>query len=395
MQDVVLAGATRTPIGKFLGGLSSLTAPQLGAIVVREALRRAGVRVDDVDEVILGNVLGAGLGQNPARQAAMGAGLPPRVPALTINKVCGSGLKAVALAVQAIKAGDAEVIVAGGMESMSNAPYLLPGARTGQRLGHGTLVDAMIHDGLWDKYNDFHMGITAELVADKYHVTRAAQDAFAVESQRRAVAAQKAGKFAAEIVAVEIPQRKGAPLTIGADESPRADVTTEGLAKLAPAFKKDGTVTAANSSSISDGASAVVVLSARKAAELGVQPQARVTGYATGGVAPEWVMMAPLEAVKNLEKKTGLAPQAFDLVEINEAFASAACALLAELKLAPERVNPNGGAVALGHPIGATGCRILTTLIYGLLDRKASRGLASLCLGGGNAVAMSVEAMKQ
>lgn len=392
MSDVVLAGAVRTPIGRFQGGLSSLSAPKLGAIVIREALRRAGVSPDAVDEVIMGNVLGAGLGQNPARQAALGGGIPNRVAAFTVNKVCGSGLKSVALAAQAIRAGDAEIVVAGGMESMSNAPYLLPGARNGQRLGHGELVDAMIHDGLWDVYNNYHMGMTAELVADKYKISREMQDAYSVQSQQRAVAAQQAGRFAAEIVAVEVQQGKGPAKRIDADESPRADASAEGLARLKPAFKKDGTVTAGNASTISDGAAAVVVLSARKAEQLGIKPQGRITGYATGGVAPEWVMMAPLEAIKLLEQKNRIAPQGYDLIEINEAFASAACALAQEMKLDPARVNVNGGAVALGHPIGATGCRLLVTLLHALQARKARLGLASLCLGGGNAVALSVEA---
>jgi len=280
------------------------------------------------------------------------------------------------------------------MECMSNAPYLLPGARLGHRLGHGELVDAMIRDGLWDAYHDFHMGITAEMVAEKYQVSRAAQDEFAVQSHKRAAAAQAAGRFKAEILSVEIPQRKGAPLRIEADESPRADASLEGMAKLSAAFKKDGTVTAANASSISDGASAVVVLSARKAEQLGIKPQARITGYAAGGLAPEWVMMAPVEAIKNLARKNQIAPEAYDLVELNEAFSAAACALVQEIRLDPAKVNVNGGAVALGHPIGASGCRILTTLLYALHDRKLTRGLASLCLGGGNAVAMGIEAVR-
>ncbi|MBI2900359.1 MAG: acetyl-CoA C-acetyltransferase [Planctomycetes bacterium] len=391
MEEIVLAGAVRTAIGKFQGALSKFAAPQLGAIVVREAVRRAGLRPSDVQEVILGQVLQAGAGQNPARQAARGAGIPDAVGSTTINKVCGSGLKAVVLAAQAIKAGDIDVAVAGGQESMTNAPYLLPDARAGLRLGHGKIVDAMVHDGLWDVYNNFHMGNTAELAARKHDVTRQAQDEYAARSHARAVAAIKAGRFKAEIVKVEVPQPKGAAVAFETDEGPREDSTVEKLAKLRPAFQEDGTVTAANASSINDGASAVVVLSATKAKALGVRPMARITGYATGGLAPEWVMMAPVEAVRNLAARTGLQPQDFDLIEINEAFSAASVAVGRELKLDPERVNVNGGAVALGHPIGASGARILTTLLYALQDRGQKKGLAALCLGGGNAVAMSVE----
>ncbi len=394
MTEVFLAGACRTAIGKFQGGLSGLRAPELGALAVKEALARAGVRQDrwtELDEVILGNVLQAGVGQNPARQAARGAGIPDTVPPFTVNKVCGSGLKAVMLAAQAIRAGDAHLIVAGGMESMSQAPYLLPSARNGARLGDAKLVDAMIHDGLWDVYSNQHMGLTGELVAKEHGVDRAAQDAFAVESHRRAAAAWAAGKFKAEVFSVSLPAKKGEPVVVGSDEGVRSDASLEGMAKLRPAFTKDGTVTAGNASQISDGASAVVVASAEAVKRFGLQPLARVTGYAAGGMAPEWVMMAPQAAVENWEKKTGLRRGAMDLIEINEAFASGACALLKTLQLDAAKVNVNGGAVALGHPIGASGCRLLTTLLYALKDRGGKRGLATLCLGGGNAVALSVE----
>jgi len=342
--------------------------------------------------VIFGNVLQAGLGQNPARQAARGAGVPDAVGSVTINKVCGSGLKAVMLAAQAIKAGDAECVVAGGMESMSNAPYLVPSARNGARLGHAELLDSMVHDGLWDIYNDFHMGETGELAAQKHSVSREDQDRFAAESHRRAVAAQEANEFAREIVAVEVKQRKGDPIRVSADEGPRKDSTLESLSKLKPAFRKEnGTVTAGNASTINDGAAALVVMSDARARALGAKPLARVTGYATGGLAPEWVMMAPEVAITNLCKKTGCKLDGFDLVEINEAFSSAAVALRKVLALDPERLNVRGGAVALGHPIGASGARILVTLLHALEDRKKTRGLAALCLGGGNAVALSVE----
>lgn len=390
-EEVLLAGACRTPIGKFFGSLASFSAPKLGALVVRESVSRAAIPPDRVDEVIMGNVLPAGLGQNPARQAAIHGGIPNRIGALTINKVCGSGLKAVMLAAQAIRAGDAEVVVAGGMESMSNAPYLLPDARAGSRLGHGRLVDSMIHDGLWDCYNDFHMGNTAELVVKKYGVAREAQDEFAIGSHRKAVAAQQAGKFAAEILPVDVPGPKGQSARFAADEGPRADTSLERLAKMKPAFDPAGSVTAGNASTINDGASALVVLSARRAAAEKVKPLARVVGYATGGLAPEWVMMAPMEAVRNLCAKIGRKPQDFDLVEINEAFSAASVALIREIGLDPARVNVNGGAVALGHPIGASGARLLTTLLYAMRDRGAKTGLAALCLGGGNAVAMAVE----
>ena len=393
MKDVVIASACRTPIAKFQGGLASFRAPELGALAVKEALRRANVPADAVDEVILGNVLQAGIGQNPARQAARGAGIPDAVGSFTVNKVCGSGLKSVMLAAQAIRAGDADLIVAGGMESMTNAPYLVPQARAGVRLGHAQLVDSMVHDGLWDIYNDFHMGMTAENVAEKYDVTRSAQDAFAAESHRKAAEATAAGRFQDEMFSVEVPQRKKDPIQFSTDETIREGTTADSIGKLRPAFKRDGgTVTAANASAINDGASALVVMSADKASELGVTPLARITGYATGGMAPEWVMMAPEKSITTVSQKLGMKPSDFDLHEINEAFSAAACALTRVLDLDSSTVNVNGGAVALGHPIGASGARILTTLLYAMRQRDAKSGMASLCLGGGNAVSVCVEA---
>src|SRR5688572_5194306 len=388
----VIVSACRTAIGKFGGALQPFRAPELGSIVIAEAIRRAGVDPAAVEEVLMGHVLQAGVGQNPARQAARGAKVPDAVGSVTINKVCGSGLKAVMLAAQAIRAGDLSVAVAGGMESMTNAPYLLPTVRFGQRLNHGPMLDAIVQDGLWDIYNDFHMGITAEKVVEKYGVTRAQQDEYAAASHRKALAAQAAGKFDAEIVPVPIPQKKGDPVLFKVDEGPRADSTAEALAKLRPAFKKDGgSVTAGNASSINDGAAALVVMSEEKAASLGLEPLARILGYATGGTAPEWVMMAPEIAVKKLCALLKLGARDFDLVEINEAFSAQMVALTKVLELDPERVNVHGGAVALGHPIGCSGARVLTTLLYALADRKQTRGLAALCLGGGNAVAMAVE----
>ena len=391
MNEVFLVSACRTPVGRFQGGLAGFTAPQLGALAVAEALRRAGVDGAQIDEVILGNVLQAGVGQNPARQAQRAAGIPDSVPPFTVNKVCGSGLKSVMLAAQAIKAGDAEVVVAGGMESMSNAPYLVPSARTGARLGDAKLVDAMVHDGLWDIYNDEHMGMTGELVAREKGISREQQDAFAADSHRRAAAAWDAGAFDAETFDVAVPQRKGEPLVVRRDEGVRGETTAESLGKLRPAFDRAGSVTAGNASQISDGASALVVASAAAVEKHGLQPLARVTGYAAGGLAPEWVMMAPEMAVQNLEARTGLKRDSFDLIEINEAFSSAACALVQTLRLDPDKVNVHGGAVAIGHPIGASGARILTTLLHALKTRGGRSGLATLCLGGGNAVAMSVE----
>ncbi|MBL8804479.1 MAG: acetyl-CoA C-acetyltransferase [Planctomycetes bacterium] len=394
MKEVVLAGACRTPIAKFQGAFSALRAPDLGALAIAEALRRAGVKADQVQEVIMGNVLQAGLGQNPARQAARKAGIPDSVGSFTVNKVCGSGLKSVMLAAQAIRAGDADLIVAGGMESMTNAPYLLPEARAGVRLGHGKLIDSMVWDGLWDIYNDFHMGMTGEKVAEKYGITRQQQDEFAATSHRRAGEAEKAGRFNDERFTVALAQRKGDPIQFNTDETVRGDTTAESIAKLKPAFQPNGgTVTAANASSINDGASAVVVMSADKAKALGVKPLARVVAYGTGGCAPEWVMMAPEVSINGVAAKVGKKPSEFDLHEINEAFSVAAVALMRVLELDPAKVNVNGGAVALGHPIGASGCRVLTTLLYAMRQRNARTGMASLCLGGGNAVSMAVEAL--
>jgi acetyl-CoA C-acetyltransferase len=391
MAEAVLVSACRTPIGRFQGKLASFRAPALGAIVIKEAVRRAGIASADVQEVIFGTVLQAGMGQNPARQAAIAAGIPVEVGSMTINKVCGSGLKCVALAAQAIRVGDADIIVAGGQESMTNAPYLLPGARDGLRLGNGKLIDAMVHDGLWDIYNDFHMGNTGDLVAERCSVTREDQDRFAAESHRRAGAAQASGAFKTEITAVEIAGKKGEKTIVDVDEGVRADSTFEALAKMRPAFSPTGTVTAANASQISDGAAAVVVMSDVEAKKRGLKPLAKITGYAVGGTEPKWVMMAPIYAVQNLIKRNGIPVSAYDLVEVNEAFSAAACAVGKELKLDPAKTNVNGGAVALGHPIGASGCRILVTLLHALQARGGKRGLATLCLGGGNAVAMSIE----
>jgi len=390
-QPVILS-AVRTPIGKFMGGLSSLTAPELGAKVVAESVRRAGIDPKQVDEVLMGNVVQAGLGQNPARQAALRGGLDPRVAAMTINKVCGSGLKAVALAAQAVALGESEIVVAGGMESMSDTPYLIKGARSGLRLGNSELLDSMIVDGLWDAYENFHMGQTAELVAEKYGVTREQQDAFALESHRRAVRATKSCFVSDQILPIEIPQKKGAPIVIKSDESPREDTSLEALAKLKPAFKKDGTVTAGNAPGTNDGAAAFVVTSEAAAARLGKSPMARIVAQAVSGVEPKWVMMAPVEAVEKILEKTGWdRTKDVDLYELNEAFAAAAIAVTRQLKLDPEKVNVNGGAVALGHPIGASGARILVTLLYELQRRNLKRGIAALCLGGGNAVALAIE----
>jgi acetyl-CoA C-acetyltransferase len=391
MKEIVIISAVRTPVGKFQGALKSMTAPQIGALVVRAAVERAGLAPDQIDEVIMGNVVGAGLGQNPARQAALRGGLPPDVAAMTINKVCGSGLKAVGLAAQAIQTGDSEIVVAGGMESMSNAPYLLPGAREGYRMGHGTLVDSMIHDGLWDAYENFHMGNTGEIVAEKYRVARERQDEYALNSHRKAVAAIRAGKFRDEIVPVSIPQRKGDPVLFDTDESPRSDASIETLRALKPAFKKDGTVTAGNAPGVNDGAAALVVTSADRAASLNRKPMARIAGQAVSGIEPALVMMAPVKAVRKLVDKIGWNLADVDLVELNEAFSVQAVAVMEQLELNPERVNVNGGAVALGHPIGASGARILVTLLYEMARRNAKRGIATLCLGGGNAVALAVE----
>ncbi len=390
-REVVIAGACRTPVGRFLGGLADLSAVELGKLAARAALERAGVAPDAIDEVIFGNVLQAGLGQNPARQVALGSGVPPGVGAFTVNKVCGSGLKAVALAAQAIRAGDAEVLLVGGMESMSNAPYLAPQARQGARLGDAKLIDSVVHDGLWDVYEDVHMGETAERVREAYDVSRQAMDAYAAESHRKAAAAEEAGRFDAERVAVEVPQRKGPPRRVEADEGVRADADAASLSRLRPAFREDGQVTAGNASQLSDGAAAMVVLSARKAAALGVEPQARITGYATAGLEPKWVMMTPVEAVQALEARTGTDRRSYDLIELNEAFAVQACAVIPKLDLDPAKVNVHGGAVALGHPIGASGARILTTLIHALRGHDLRTGLATLCMGGANGLALAVE----
>jgi acetyl-CoA C-acetyltransferase len=392
MGRPVIVSACRTAVGKFQGALASFTAPQLGGLVVAEALRRANVPPTAVEEVLMGNVLQAGLGQNPARQSLRAAGVPDAAAAVTINKVCGSGLKSVMLAAQAIKAGDLQVAVAGGMESMSNTPYYLPAARGGARLGHTQAVDGIVWDGLWDHYNNFHMGSTAELVAQKYGVSRADQDAYAAESHRRAIAAQQAGAFAAEIVPVAIPQKKGEPVLVKADEGPRADSTAESLAKLRPAFQPNGgTVTAGNASSINDGAAALVVCDEDWAKANGIQPLARITGYTTGGLAPEWVMMAPEVATKKLCALLRCSPQDFDLVEMNEAFSVQMVALQRQLEIDPARWNVHGGAVAIGHPIGCSGARVLVTLLHALRRHGKARGAAGLCLGGGNAVALAVE----
>ena len=392
-NEVVIISGCRTPVGKFQGSLSDLSAPQLGAVVVREAVKRANLDPKVVDECIMGNVVTAGLGQNPARQAAIFGGLAPEVGAMTINKVCGSGLKSVALAAQAVQTGNSSVVVAGGMESMTNAPYLLPQARKGYRLGNSTIVDSMVHDGLWDIYNDYHMGITGENVAEKYGITRDEQDEFALNSHRKAVSAIKECRFKSQIVPVELPaKKKGAPAVIfDKDESPREDTTIEILRALKPAFKKDGTVTAGNAPGVNDGAAAVVVTSGARAKELGAKPMVRIVAQATSGIEPKWVMMAPVSAIRKIWEKTGWKKDEVDLYELNEAFSVQALGVIRELELDMDRVNVNGGAVAIGHPIGASGARILVTLIYEMIRRDVKRGIAALCLGGGNAVAMAVE----
>ncbi|MDR3746556.1 MAG: acetyl-CoA C-acetyltransferase [Acidobacteriota bacterium] len=393
MEEVVIVSAIRTPIGKFQGSLSDLSAPQLGAIVVRESVRRAGIDPASVDECIMGNVVSAGLGQNPARQAALKGGLSDRVSAMTINKVCGSGLKSVALGQQAIQTGNSGIVVAGGMESMTNAPYLLQNARRGFRLGDQKVVDSMVHDGLWDVYNDYHMGNTGENVAGKYHITREEQDEYAFNSHRKALSAINECRFKDQIVPVELPAKKkgAAPALFAKDEGPREDTTADALRALKPAFQKDGTVTAGNAPGVNDGAAAVVLMTAARAKELGLKPMARIVAQSTSGLAPEWVMMAPVEAVRQLWKKTGWKNEDVDLYEINEAFSVAAIAVMRELGLDPKKANVNGGAVALGHPIGASGARILTTLLYEMQRRDVHRGIAALCLGGGNAVGLAVE----
>jgi acetyl-CoA C-acetyltransferase len=392
LRQPVILSAVRTPVGKFQGALASFAATELGARVVAEAAHRADLEPGLIDEVIMGNVVQAGLGQNPARQAALRGGMHPRVAAMTINKVCGSGLKAVALAAQNIMLGEGEIIIAGGMESMSNCPYLLPGARNGYRIGNGQIIDSMIHDGLWDVYEDVHMGITAEWVAEKYKISREEQDKFALESHRRAVQAMNSCFIESQILPVDVPQKKGEPIVFKRDESPRADASLEALARLQPPFKKDGTVTAGNAPGTNDGAAAVVVTSEETAARLGKRPMARVVAQAVSGVEPKWVMLAPVEAVEKLLRKTGWdRDRDVDLYELNEAFAVQAIAVMRELRVDPSKVNVNGGAVAIGHPIGASGARILVTLLYEMQRRNVHRGIAALCLGGGNAVALAVE----
>jgi acetyl-CoA C-acetyltransferase len=388
MNDAYIVSAVRTPMGKFLGGLSSYPAPALGALVVREAVQRAELVPTAVDEVFMGCVLQAGLGQNPARQSALRGGLPETVGAVTINKVCGSGLKSIIFGVQAIKTGDADIVVVGGMESMSNAPYILPDARKGSRLGHGKTIDVMIHDGLWDVFNDVHMGTCCEMVAERWKLTRGDLDAFSAESHRRAIAAAKSGRFKAETLPVVIPAEKK---TVDADEGPREDSTPDKLAKLKPAFKTDGLVTAGNASQISDGAAALVLMSERALKESRVQPLARVSGYATAGVDPKWVLVSTIDAVQKLDRRNPWKAADADLVEINEAFAASTVAGIRDLKLDPAKVNVNGGGIALGHPIGASGARIVVSLIYALAERKGRRGVATLCMGGGNGLALGIE----
>ncbi|MNM59998.1 Acetyl-CoA acetyltransferase [compost metagenome] len=391
MNDVVIVAATRTAIGSFQGGLSSISAPDLGAAVIRQVLEQTGVQPSAIDEVILGQVLAAGSGQNPARQTAIKAGLPHEVPALTLNKVCGSGLKAVQLAVQAIRCGDAELVIAGGQENMSLSPYVLPKARTGLRMGHAELVDSMIQDGLWDAFNDYHMGVTAENLAQRFDISRAQQDAFAAASQQKAAAAIEAGRFKDEITPILIPQRKGDPLVIATDEQPRGDTTLDSLSKLKPAFSKDGSVTAGNASSLNDGAAVVLLASAKKAAELGLPVLAKITAYASAGVDPAIMGIGPVSATRRCLEKAGWSIDDLDLVEANEAFAVQALSVNKELGWDTDKVNVNGGAIALGHPIGASGCRILVTLVHELQRRNLSKGLATLCIGGGQGVALAIE----
>ena len=391
MTEVVIVAAVRTPIGSFGGSLKDISAVDLGSLVIKDAIERAGLEPEQVDEVIMGNVLGAGLGQNVARQMSVHAGVPVTVPAFTINKVCGSGLKAVQLAVQAVLCGDAEVVVAGGAENMSQAPYILPNQRWGSRMGNATVVDTMLWDGLTDGFEDYHMGITAENVAEQYGITREDQDSFALQSQKRAVAAVESGRFKEEIIPVEIPQRRGEPLVFDTDEFPRKDISLEGLSKLRPAFQKDGSVTAGNSSGINDGAAAVVVMSAEKAKELGVPVLATIKSYASAGLDPKVMGCGPIYASRKALEKAGLTVADLDLVESNEAFAAQACAVAKELNLDLEKVNVNGGAISLGHPIGASGCRILVTLLHEMQKRDAKRGLATLCIGGGMGTALIVE----
>ncbi|MCJ1882025.1 acetyl-CoA C-acetyltransferase [Pseudomonas nitroreducens] len=391
MQEVVIVAATRTAIGSFQGSLATLPAHELGAAVIRSLLQQTSLDPARVDEVILGQTLTAGAGQNPARQASIAAGLPNTVPAMTVNKVCGSGLKALHLAAQAIRCGDADIVIAGGQESMSLAPYVMPGARTGLRMGHAKLVDSMIQDGLWDAFNDYHMGITAENLVEKYGISREDQDAFAAESQRKAAEAIEAGRFKTEITAIEIPQRKGEALRFDTDEQPRAGTTAESLAKLKPAFKKDGSVTAGNASTLNDGAAAVLLMSAAKAAELGLPVLARIAAYANAGVAPAIMGIGPVSATRRCLEKAGWQLADLDLIEANEAFAAQALSVGKELGWDASKVNVNGGAIALGHPIGASGCRVLVTLLHEMLRRDAKKGLATLCIGGGQGVALALQ----
>ncbi|MDI6708123.1 MAG: acetyl-CoA C-acetyltransferase [Candidatus Thermoplasmatota archaeon] len=390
-MEVVITSAVRTAVGKFEGSLRDFPAPQLGSLVIKEALKRSNLSPEQVNEVIMGLVVSAGLGQNPARQASLGAGIPKNVGAFTINKVCGSGLKAVMLAAQAIKVGDAKIVVAGGMENMTRGPYLLDKARSGYRLGDGKIIDAMVLDGLWDIYNNFHMGITGERIAERFKLTRDEIDRFALRSHQLAAKATKEGKFKSEILPIEIPQKKGPAIVFDKDEGIREDTSIEALSKLKPVFKPDGMITAGNASQISDGASALVVMSSEEANALGLKPLVKIVDYHTSGVEPENVMEAPIPTVKELLAKTGFAIEDIDLIEHNEAFASASIVIQREFEIPDDKFNVHGGAVALGHPIGASGARVLTTLIYALKDRNKKRGLATLCLGGGNAVAMIVE----
>ena len=391
MHNAVIVSAVRTPTGKFLGSLKGFSATDLGAMVVREAVRRAGIDPASVDECIMGNVVSAGLGQAPARQAALRGGLADHVAALTINKVCGSGLKAVMLAAQGIATGDLAIVVAGGMESMSNTPYLMQGAREGLRMGNGQMLDSMVHDGLWCSFEQCHMGNAGEVVASEYGIARGPQDAYAAESHRRATEATAAGRFKAEILPIAIPQKKGDPRLFDRDESIRADTTVESLATLRPAFKQEGTVTAGNAPPVNDGAAALVVMSAERASRLNLKPMARIVAQATSGLPPKYVLMTPVDAVRRVAEKAKWNLADVDLFELNEAFSVQAIAVMRDLGIDPARVNVNGGAVALGHPIGASGARILTTLLYALEQRNVKRGIATLCLGGGNGVALAIE----
>ncbi|URN87683.1 MAG: acetyl-CoA C-acetyltransferase [Pseudomonas protegens] len=391
MQDVVIVAATRTAVGSFQGSLANIPAVDLGAAVIRQLLAQTGIDPAQVDEVLMGQVLTAGAGQNPARQAAIKAGLPHAVPAMTLNKVCGSGLKALHLGAQAIRCGDAEVIIAGGQENMSLSNYVLPGARTGLRMGHSQMVDSMISDGLWDAFNDYHMGITAENLVEKYGISREAQDAFAAASQQKAAAAIEAGRFVDEITPIQIPQRKGEPLTFATDEQPRPGTTAEALAKLKPAFKKDGSVTAGNASALNDGAAAVMLMSASKARALGLPVLAKIAAYANAGVDPAIMGIGPVSATRRCLDKAGWTLDQLDLIEANEAFAAQSLSVAKELEWEASKVNVNGGAIAIGHPIGASGCRVLVTLLHEMIKRDAKKGLATLCIGGGQGVALAIE----